>query len=443
MMVSLISPDARTSSTATSTGRLIRLVPTINRLKRSGVADIPTMTGTASSSPITGGESSSGLESDDVVDLDRAPGSDKYFEALAAVPSYVVPRKRKASQVRRLMKLARLLTNDEIDEDALSKAKDELLGVLNAEYELLKGSERFKQIVEERGQIEIEAVNWDVGTEGTRDGDTIKVDIASENVEDLFEATGRKLNEGLHKFWWRERVNADASARETAKLELFALCIDPELIRKIEKLSQELVQKWLKTYAVDIAQLDEASRASYSEVRNLAANPELTPISYPATIQGKESDDKWSKHLYVTKDGSFHAGFNEAEKNVLNLEIAKKEVVAWLRNVDRKSWALCVPYEVDGEFRVMYPDFLIIRKEKGQLIVDLIEPHSISLSDSPAKASGLAKFAAQHADKFGRIELILLDGTSAKRLDLTDEIVRNRVRGVKLLDQLKQLFEQS
>jgi len=64
------------------------------------------------------------------------------------------------------------------------------------------------------------------------------------------------------------------------------------------------------------------------------------------------------------------------------------------------------------------------------------------LADAPAKASGLAKFAALHADKFGRIELILLDGNAAKTLDLTDEIVRNRVRGVKLPDQLKQLFEQ-
>jgi len=88
----------------------------------------------------------------------------------------------------------------------------------------------------------------------------------------------------------------------------------------------------------------------------------------------------------------------------------------------------------------MYPDFLFVRLEKKQPIVDLIEPHSISLADAPAKAAGLAKFAALHADKFGRIELILLDGKASKRLDLTDEIVRNQIRGVKLIDQLKQLM---
>jgi type III restriction enzyme len=379
-------------------------------------------------------------DGDDVVELQRAAGSDKYFEALAAMPSYIVPRKRKASQVRRLMKLARLLTNDEIDEDALTSAKDILLGVINAEYKTAKKSKRFKQIVEERSQIEIEAVNWDVGTVATREGETVKVDIASENVEDLFEATGRKLNEGLHKAWWRERVTADASSRETAKLELFALCIDPDLIRKIEVTSQETVQKWLKAHATAIGKLDEGYRAAYSEIRNLAANPELTPLSYPATIQGKSNDQTWERHLYVGEDGIFTHHFNGDERKVLEAELSRDEIVAWLRNMDRKPWAVCVPYEVDGEFRAMYPDFLFVRLENQQVIIDLIEPHSISLADSPAKAAGLAKFAALHADKFGRIELILLDGKSSKRLDLTDEIVRNKVRGVKLIDQLKQLM---
>src|SRR6185437_3442325 len=371
--------------------------------------------------------------SDEVVELYRAEDSDRYFKALAAVPSYVVPRRRKSNQVRRLMKLARLLTNDEIEEDALEKAKKELVGVLDGEYSRVKRSKRFKEIVEDRAKIEIEAVNWEVGTDGIKDGEIVKVDIASENVEDLFEASGRKLNEGLHKVWWRQRVGSDTTVREVAKLELFALCVDPELLRKLEKTAQEKVQKWLKTYASAIAKLDEASRNAYNEVRNLAANPELMPTSYPPLIQGKEGTQKWEKHLYVGKDGKFHESFNNPETGVLEEEIARKEVLAWLRNIDRKPWALCVPYDVDGEWRSMYPDFLIVRNEKGHLVVDLIEPHTISLADAPAKAAGLAKYAAQHADKFGRIELILLDGTSKRKLDLTDETVRDRVKGIKLV----------
>lgn len=36
------------------------------------------------------------------------------------------------------------------------------------------------------------------------------------------------------------------------------------------------------------------------------------------------------------------------------------------------------------------------------------------MSDAPAKAAGSAEFAAQHADRFGRIELILLDSSKEK-----------------------------
>jgi type III restriction enzyme len=75
--------------------------------------------------------------------------------------------------------------------------------------------------------------------------------------------------------------------------------------------------------------------------------------------------------------------------------------------------------------------------------VDILDPHSIHLSDAPAKAAGLAKFAAQHADKFGRIELIMLDGKTSKRLNLTDETVRNKVRGLTLPAELKRLFSET
>jgi type III restriction enzyme len=380
---------------------------------------------------------------EDVVELNRAAGTDQLFEVLAALPSYLVPRKRKANQVRRLMKLARLLTNGEIDDNALTAGKAALLGVLNAEYNRCKHTRRFREVVEERGQIEIEAVNWEVGTEAVRKGGSVRVDIASENVEDLFEATGRKLNEGLHKVWWRDRVRDAPADRERAKLELFALCIEPDVIRKIEKVAQETVQQWLRAHESAIARLEEGKRAAYGEVRNLAANPELSPLVYPATIQGKQADTTFKKHLYVTEGNLFPADLNKSETEILEKELSPRGVVAWLRNVDRKPWALCVPYEVEGEDRPMYPDFLIIRSVEGRFVVDIIEPHSITFADAPAKAAGLAKFAAKHSDQFGRIELVMLDGKISKRLDLTDEIVRSKVKGIKLPEQLRKLFDES
>ena len=43
------------------------------------------------------------------------------------------------------------------------------------------------------------------------------------------------------------------------------------------------------------------------------------------------------KHLYVAEDGLFHAKLSPAERKVMNECLARKEVAAWLRNIDRKT----------------------------------------------------------------------------------------------------------
>lgn len=380
------------------------------------------------------------IADDASVELVPTRGSEHALAALAGLPSYVVPRMRKANQVRRLMKFARLLANDDVDEAAPAYAKDAMLDVLNKAYEERRGTDEFRRVVVERGTIEIAATNWDVGTAQIREGGSISLDVSAENIEDLFDAAGRKINEGLHKSWWRARVAGKPADRELAKLELFALAIDPDIIRRLERAAQELVQAWLSKHHAAIASLDEGSRAQYTEIRNLTSQPEITSLSYPAVIQSQAGDAEWKKHIYVSAEGSFSATFNSVEVDVLQREISRPEMSYWLRNLPRKSWSICIPYEVDGEFRSMYPDFLFVRSVNGGLVVDLIEPHSISLADAPAKAAGLAKYAAQHADRFGRIELIMVDGRAARSFDLTNEVVRNQLRAVRLPDQLRALM---
>jgi type III restriction enzyme len=233
----------------------------------------------------------------------------------------------------------------------------------------------------------------------------------------------------------------DKAKAEAAKLELFALCINPEVIAKLELRANELVQTWSKKHRKAIAKQDEGSRAGYDEVMNLAERAELRDIEYPATIRGRQSDQLLKKHLYVMEKKLFPGHLNGPEERIIGEEIDKNDVVAWLRNTDRKEWALCVPYEVDGEQRPMYPDFLVVRREKGELVGDLVDPHSVGLSDAPAKAAGMAKFAAAHFNAFGRIDLILLDGTKETRLDLTDEGTRNKVKAVKTIEHLRSLMD--
>ena len=84
----------------------------------------------------------------------------------------------------------------------------------------------------------------------------------------------------------------------------------------------------------------------------------------------------------------------------------RKDLVGWIRNPDRKPWSICVPYEMGKGFKGCYPDFLIVRKEHRRVYADIVDPHLLTFEDAWHRAKGLAKYAARHADQFGRIEMI-------------------------------------
>ena len=378
---------------------------------------------------------------EDMVPLGRAPGSDDAFAALEKLPSYAVPRPRKTSEVKRLMKLSRLLANDGIDPDGPEKASGVLFGVLRDEYDRLKDTEQFEEVVAEKGTLEVRATEWRMWADLDGETEIVEVEISDENIDDLFDAAGRKLGEGLHKAWWKARVREEPAAKKKAKLELFALCNDPAVPKKVESKAQETVQRWCKEHKAAMAALTEGSKQAYDEILQLATDPEPSPLSYPKSIDTKRAEKTWRYHLYVDDASLYPAKFNTWETKVIEVEIDRDDLVAWLRNPERKDWSLCVPYTLGGVRRPLYPDFLVVRTTPGGLEVDLLDPHLLSLADAPAKAAGLAEYADKHWPEFGRIQLIIVEGEEIKRLDLTDKPTRNKVRGVQTHEHLRQLYE--
>jgi len=63
------------------------------------------------------------------------------------------------------------------------------------------------------------------------------------------------------------------------------------------------------------------------------------------------------------------------EERVLAEEVGRSGFITWLRNVDRKDWALQIPYLVLGKWKPLYPDFLVFREVDGKIVVDVIDPH--------------------------------------------------------------------
>ena len=118
-----------------------------------------------------------------------------------------------------------------------------------------------------------------------------------------------------------------------------------------------------------------------------------------------------------------------------------------MRNVDRKKWALTIPYEVDGVSMPMYPDFIIVRADSQGYIFDILKPHDPSKKDNYSKAVGLAKYAEKHWDKYGRIQLIRKKrGPDGKdhlyRLDMVKTAICQKVHGITSNPELDRIFNE-
>lgn len=381
---------------------------------------------------------------EDLVSLHRNPELGDCFEAAESIATYIVSSVRKASDIRRLMKLARRLSNDDILPAAIEEARDLILNELNAAYDSLKGTQQFNDLVKEHGTIDLRAVDYQYGL-GDSDVAELQIPVTPENVDDLFDAAGRKIGDGLHKLYWKSRVaNGSPSERMLRKLETFALIGNRDVVLKLEEVSKAKLQEWFDQYwGSAIKKLSGDRKEPYHQIRQTAKDPEQVTLTLRETLQGKKATSKWNGHLYIDDEASFPYDFSQSswEKKVIEAEQVRDDYAGFLRNEPRKDWSLTIPYKKSGTVRPQYPDLLVFRREGEKVVVDILDPHNPNLSDWWQKAVGLADYAAKHGQDFGRIELIYIEGEDdIRRLDLTDETTRNAVRAVTSNDHLTQLF---
>lgn len=361
------------------------------------------------------------------------------FEAMTDLPTYRVERIRKISNTRRLMRLSRLLTIlHEVDMTAWDGSKQLVIETLDSEIARLKQADaNFDAKVKASGTITLNAVTVEQGTWKEIHGQTITVPLDDKNIEDLFNRAGQRLGEGLHLDYWQTHYDRDEADEmpHRSKLELFLALQDEKAWKTLEKACGDRVNALLKQHKTAIKKLTTAEQEDYNKVQEVAKDPEpltfLPPAEIMLSVDAKDPAYRaYAHHLYIDATGHFVAPLNSWEHAVIETEIARDDVIGWLRNIERKPWALALPYEMGGEVKPMYPDFLVMRRDGVGVLVDILEPHSPALADSYAKAKGLAQFAAKHWNQFGRIELIRLNGTEIRRLDLADPNHREKVLAV-------------
>lgn len=379
------------------------------------------------------------------VTLSRNHSYDDVFEAVKKLVTCRIDSGRKQQPIPLLMQLSRRLTWDGIAPKLMKETTKRILEQITKEIDVMKADGSFQKYVDSISGFSMEQYTYEYGEKSLMLQETAETtSITGYDLEKFFEKAGKILGEGLHYTYWTKNSTRD---KTEVHMEIIALTQNTDAMKRLNDFAENAFLNLFDKYKDTISHLTETQKQHYSRLIASSPIPLAIPWQLPDYIDFNISKDSgnYRKHLYVNDSRDSFISLNPWEKGVL-LEELDNGAVCWLRNLDRKGWSLAIPYEVSGVITPMYPDLLIVRAEAKGYVFDILEPHDPSRKDNCAKAVGLAKFAENHWDKFGRIELIRqMRGPDHKehfyRLDMGKLNIRNLVRGIKTNEELDRIFD--
>jgi type III restriction enzyme len=370
----------------------------------------------------------------------RNPALAKVFEHLKTLPTYAVSRVPKMSEAKRALRLAGLLMHEGLNQDADEEMREIFLKKLKElRDKYAKTVAEWSSALREGGEIEVDVTEFATSQMIITGTNTTRLTLSEENIEQLFDAAGRMLaaGEGLHRTYWK-RFH-DQERPNHAKLELIAIMRQLETVPTLEKFAREQFDEWWNKYKADIKKLSASVRVRFNALIQASGKAAAQDWELPDRIVEKKEGTVWENHLYCDANGKFSADLNGWETELLTAEMGKKDFVCWLRNLDRRDWSFCIPYEMGG-VKPFYPDFAIVRKSSKGFVVDIVEPHDDTRVDTLPKAIGLAKFADAHGDEFGHLIIARKKGEKWEKVDMSDEPTREKTKRMQPQSDLEGLF---
>jgi type III restriction enzyme len=363
------------------------------------------------------------------------------FEHLATLKTYSINRAPKMGEIKRALRLAGLLVHDGLDQDADERLRTELTTMLKTLRDAYAVNDpTWDQTVREGGEIDVDVTAVAIGAMNVTGRRTARIMLSTENIEQLFDEAGRMLaaGEGLHRTYWK-RYHDRAKPNE-AKLEIFAVLRQGQTAATMNGLARAAFDTLWSTHKQAINKLPASQRARFKYLMQTSGQAEEQDWELPEVLVEKPGTATWTNHLFANRKGEFSTTLNTWEAEFLTWSMKQEGFVCWLRNIPRRDWAFCVPYEYGGE-KPFYPDFVIVRQVGGAYVTDLLEPHDDSRLDTWAKTKGLAKFAEEHHLEFGRLMVGRKKGGAIQIVDVSAARTRARALEMGAPADLEALFD--
>lgn len=364
--------------------------------------------------------------------------SNEVWERLTSLPSQSLPQ-RGTKPIKRLTALAQILSSDALLENAGREAHEFLHKVLDS------AKVRYsKELISARQSVltvEGKSLTVDIG-EGNKSFNDFVEDADFQVIEDCYKRSARIVSPDLARTYaeYLAKNNTSNESDEEklieAHIEIASMGLVTKLQEYLEYEADKLAREWFDEYRVAIKMLPEERQNTYREIKAWSRIPQDIELSKPSSWivattllkkdGSREALPKYTKHLMVDKnDRLFPADLNTWEVAVLETESSRKDFICWYRNPSHPSHdSLGIPYENNGRYSMVRPDFIFFAKDKnGKTVVDVVDPHGIHFEDTLPKLDGLAIYAQRHKHLFRRFESVAKIGDKFRVLDLMDESV--------------------
>lgn len=368
----------------------------------------------------------------------------------AGLLSYNVRALRINNYLKSLYRMAHLLTMSRLHREAIREVQDEIVEMIHSYVEGLKADGKYDDLVQQVKQFKLATQIFDAFGE-TVDNYSVHdlFTTTDTDIERQFQIADVKLGrEGIGMAYGNKYM--DLPDLTSFKVDVILFIADEECMNRLHSYAEARFHGLNDDYRRYIATIDsEKIRKEYDSIVSDGDPVSKHNFRLPETIQvphelgGKEYRD----HLFVSDiTGVATMKLNTWEAGVIEEEEKRGDFVCWIRNPSRGSWGLCIPYEINGEIKPTYPDFIVVRKDSVQgYVVDILEPHNPDFKDNLGKAKGFAEYAKQNPG-VGKIQHIRMSKDAAgnpkfKRLDMSKTAIRDKVIHAINTDELDHIFD--
>lgn len=361
--------------------------------------------------------------------------------------NYYIRQDRINDYLKSLLDLANLLTHNAIYLGARDEVIDDVIRLIRSYVEELHRSGRYDTLAEQVLQFKLSVQVFDPFGEALREHYFSNFTMMSETDLDrqVRNADAKLGRYGFPNIYGGRYYDEDDPNAHKIDCVLFAA--DETCRAKLGEYAKEKLRTFSSKYRVAVANRSDDCKRQYRRIMMDSTEISEQIFAIPENIVVREDADgiAYENHLLASpKTGIAKIKLNGWESSLIEEESRQADFVCWLRNPPRTFWALCLPYNINGETKSFYPDFLIVRTDPVvEYVVDILEPHGQQYSDNLPKAKALAEYAKKE-DRLGRIQLIHktsdAGGNRLIRLDLTDIAVQDKVLRASNDDELNSIF---